>query len=49
MVLPIYVYGSQVLKKIATEISKDYSDLDILINNMFDTMHYSEGVGLAEP
>lgn len=49
MILPIYVYGSQVLKKIAVDIPKDYSDLDILINNMFETMHFSEGVGLAAP
>lgn len=49
MVLPIYVYGSQVLKKIATDIPKNYPDLNILIENMFDTMKHSEGVGLAAP
>lgn len=47
MILPITAYGHKTLKLIGEEIDKDYEDLDILINNMFETMYYSRGVGLA--
>ncbi|MDR2840342.1 MAG: peptide deformylase [Paludibacter sp.] len=49
MILPIYTYGSAVLRKVATPIDKNYPNLKELIENMFDTMHNSEGVGLAAP
>lgn len=49
MVLPIYAYGTSVLRKKAAEIPQDYPDLPLLIENMFETMHFSEGVGLAAP
>jgi peptide deformylase len=49
MILPIYVYGQPVLRKIAEDITPDYPDLAALIQNMFDTMHYADGVGLAAP
>lgn len=49
MIYPIYVYGSSVLRKRAKEITKDYPGLAGLISDMFDTMKYSEGVGLAAP
>jgi len=49
MVLPIIAYGTAVLKKKATDITKDYPQLDVLIANMFDTMHNAKGVGLAAP
>ncbi len=49
MVLPVYVYGMSVLRKIASEIPEDFKDLDQLIEDMFETMHASDGVGLAAP
>ncbi len=49
MILPIYAYGCPVLRKKAQEIDKDYPELNELINNMFETMYSSDGVGLAAP
>ena len=49
MVLPVYVYGMPVLRKKAREIEPDYEGLDQLIDDMFETMYFSDGVGLAAP
>ena len=49
MILPIYTYGQSVLRKEAEDITPDYPDLKQLIDNMFETMYKSEGVGLAAP
>nr|WP_320038260.1 peptide deformylase [uncultured Bacteroides sp.] len=49
MILPIYVYGQPVLRKVAEDITPDYLNLKELIGNMFDTMHRADGVGLAAP
>jgi peptide deformylase len=49
MILPIYTYGSGVLRKVAEPITKDFPNIKELINNMFETMHHAEGVGLAAP
>ena len=49
MILPIYVYGQPVLRKIAEDINPDYPNLKELISNMFETMDNAEGVGLAAP
>jgi len=49
MVLPIVAYGDPVLRKVGVEIDKEYPGLDELINNMFETMHKAQGVGLAAP
>jgi peptide deformylase len=49
MKLPIVAYGDPVLRKMCTEIDKDYPDLKQLISNMFDTMYHANGVGLAAP
>jgi len=49
MILPITAYGHPVLRRISQEIDADYPSLDELIENMFETMYYSEGVGLAAP
>ncbi|MCD4769176.1 MAG: peptide deformylase [Bacteroidales bacterium] len=49
MVYPIYIYGHPVLRKISDDIQKDYEDLDKLIDNMYETMHKAEGIGLAAP
>jgi peptide deformylase len=49
MVMPIVAYGHPVLRKVAGEIGRDYPDLSLLINDMFETMYASSGVGLAAP
>jgi peptide deformylase len=49
MVYPIVAYGDSVLRKKCAEIDKDYSGLDELIENMFETMNQASGVGLAAP
>lgn len=49
MKLPIVAYGDPVLKKVGTDIDEDYPELKLLIANMFDTMYYANGVGLAAP
>ena len=49
MILPIYTYGQPVLRKIAEDIDSTYPDLNNLIQNMWDTLADSEGIGLAAP
>lgn len=49
MILPITLYGDQVLRKIAENIDLEYEGLQELIENMFETMYNAEGVGLAAP
>jgi peptide deformylase len=49
MVYPIVAYGNPVLKKRAKEIDKNYPGLEQLISDMFETMYFSQGVGLAAP
>jgi peptide deformylase len=49
MILPIYTYGQPVLREKTESIDKDYPDLKQLIQDMFETMHKAEGVGLAAP
>jgi len=49
MILPVVVYGHPVLRKVADEIDEDYEGLKELIDNMWQTMYKSEGVGLAAP
>jgi peptide deformylase len=45
--LPVYLYGSDVLKKKAKKVT-EVTDADIkLIHDMFDTMHHANGIGLA--
>lgn len=49
MILPITAYGDPVLRRVGKDISKDYPNLDTLIENMFETMYNAYGVGLAAP
>jgi len=49
MILPIYIYGQPVLRKVSEDITPDYPELQQLIENMFETLTDSEGVGLAAP
>jgi peptide deformylase len=49
MIYPIYVYGQPVLRKVAKDIDKDFPNFQEFIQNMFETMEKSDGVGLAAP
>lgn len=49
MILPIYIYGQPVLRKMADDITPDYPELKQLIANMYETLDASNGVGLAAP
>lgn len=49
MILPIYVYGEPVLRKISEEIDLDDANLKQLVDDMFETMYHANGVGLAAP
>lgn len=49
MILPIVAYGNPVLRKVASDIDESYSDLAKLIEDMWETMYASNGVGLAAP
>ena len=49
MILPIYIYGQPVLRKVAQDIPTDYPELKELVANMFETLTASDGIGLAAP
>ena len=49
MILPIYIYGQPVLRKVAEDITADYPGLTDFIKDMWDTLAESEGIGLAAP
>ena len=49
MLLPIYIYGHPVLRKISEDIQPDYEGLSKLVEDMWQTMYESDGVGLAAP
>jgi peptide deformylase len=49
MILPIYIYGQPVLRKVAEDITPDYPELKQLISDMWETLAESDGIGLAAP
>lgn len=49
MILPIVAYGSPVLRQVCKNITADYPELNKLIDDMWETMYNSKGVGLAAP
>lgn len=49
MIYPVTVFGDPVLRKIAEPITPEFPNLKEFIQNMFDTMYNSDGVGLAAP
>ncbi len=49
MILPIVAYGHSLLRRKSVELNKDYPGLNELIENMFETMYETSGVGLAAP
>lgn len=49
MILPVFGFGHPLLRKVSDDISPDYPGLEKLIDDMFETMYSSKGVGLAAP
>jgi len=49
MVLPIYAYGQRVLKKEALPVDETFENLSELISDMWETMYYAKGIGIAAP
>lgn len=50
MILPIYIYGSQVLRARAEEVNPDAEEnLKGFVEDMIETMHHADGCGLAAP
>jgi len=49
MVYPVAVYGHPVLRKVAKDITPDHAGLSEIIENMWETMYKSDGIGLAAP
>ena len=48
-VLPIVTYDDEVLRKEAEPVKENTKEIQSLIDDMFDTMYNSDGVGLAAP
>jgi peptide deformylase len=49
MILPIVAYGAPILRAVSKDITPDYPNLGKLIEDMWETMYASNGVGLAAP
>ncbi|MFY9115874.1 MAG: peptide deformylase [Bacteroidales bacterium] len=49
MILPIYIYGSTVLRQKTQDITPDYPNLEKLMEDMWETLYFADGVGLAAP
>jgi peptide deformylase len=49
MVLPVVAFGHPILRKMCSDITPDYPELEKLIQDMWDTTYYTNGVGLAAP
>ena len=49
MILPIVAFGNPILRNVAQDINEQYPNLDKLIEDMWETMYSSNGVGLAAP
>jgi len=49
MILPIYTYGQPVLREESISVDNNYPDLKQLVDDMFETMHKADGIGLAAP
>ena len=49
MILPVRAFGDPVLREKCENIDQNYPDLNDLLDNMFETMYASSGVGLAAP
>jgi peptide deformylase len=49
MTYPIVIYGHPILRKVSVDIDRNYPNLKQLVEDLFETMYKSEGLGLAAP
>ncbi|MGM9803938.1 MAG: peptide deformylase [Muribaculaceae bacterium] len=49
MILPVYLYGHPVIRKVTESVTPDFPNLSQLIANMQETMYASDGIGIAAP
>lgn len=49
MILPVHVYGAPVLRQKTVPVEADSPELQKLIDDMIQTMHGADGIGLAAP
>ncbi len=49
MIYPIVVYGDPILRKMTSDIERNYEGINKLADDMFETLHNADGVGLAAP
>jgi peptide deformylase len=49
MILPIVAYGAPILRVVCKDLSPEYPNLSKFIEDMWETMYSSNGVGLAAP
>lgn len=49
MKLPVYLYGHPVLREQCQDITAEYEGLESLIADMWETMYFTDGIGLAAP
>ena len=47
MILPIYTYDHEILRKTLAPVEEDSDELQQLIRNMIETMRNADGIGLA--
>lgn len=49
MLLPIFIYGHPILRRVSEDIPTDFPDLEKFIKDLWQTMDEADGVGLAAP
>jgi len=49
MIYPVNVYGDPILRKKAQPVEKGQEGFEEFLENMWETMYYADGVGLAAP
>lgn len=49
MILPVVAFGHPNLRKVSVDITPEYPGLQQLLDDMWETMYFSVGVGLAAP
>jgi len=49
MVLPIVTYGNSILREACIDVNKETSGLNVLIEDLWNTLNSLDGVGLAAP
>ena len=47
--LPIHLYGSDILEKVCDDVDLNHENLSHIIKKMFKTLNKSNGIGLAAP